>query len=392
MEVAIIADDLTGACDSAVGFARTGRTAAVAFHPLTGALPEAQVVAVDADSRSLGAGVAADRAGAATRALRTAPLLVKKLDSTLRGQVAAELGSALAASGRQTAIVAPAFPAYGRTTVGAVQLLDGRPVHEGAAGRDPISPARCSDLAEILSSLGTITTLPREDAVSPEAVRRAVRQARVIVADAATDSDLDGLVNAVGDSGAVMWAGSTGISHALGRVLPGAGAAAADASGCRHVVVVVGSLNPVARTQLERLLDGGGAEITWLDGAADAMPDSGELGPVTVVASTAPDGLLDSPRPRAARATAQALARAAAHLVERGADGLVVTGGDTAIAVIRALGASGFTVLGEVETGVPRGVLRGPNALHVVTKAGGFGSPDALASAVAALRSDESAV
>jgi uncharacterized protein YgbK (DUF1537 family) len=58
--------------------------------------------------------------------------------------------------------------------------------------------------------------------------------------------------------------------------------------------------------------------------------------------------------------------------------GLVLSGGDTAVAVARALGAHGLVVEDELEPGVPVGRLLGPRPLPVVTKAGGFGGPEAL--------------
>ena len=65
----------------------------------------------------------------------------------------------------------------------------------------------------------------------------------------------------------------------------------------------------------------------------------------------------------------------------------MLTGGDTALAVCRALGASALWLDGEIERGMPRGRLAdGPHeGLSVVTKAGGFGGGDALLRAVRSL-------
>ena len=64
--------------------------------------------------------------------------------------------------------------------------------------------------------------------------------------------------------------------------------------------------------------------------------------------------------------------------------GLVVAGGDTAFDVLRSLGASSVDVLGEVEAGVPYGLLNDGIAPGVVlvTKAGGFGDSDMLTRAL----------
>ena len=51
----------------------------------------------------------------------------------------------------------------------------------------------------------------------------------------------------------------------------------------------------------------------------------------------------------------------------------------------RGLGATGLRVDDELEPGVPIGRLLGPRPYRVVTKAGGFGSPDVLRTACEAL-------
>src|SRR2546425_4172909 len=118
----IIADDLTGAADCASAFAGRGFDAVVS---LGGIDCEAPVLSVDTDSRHLPASAAAARQVAAQTAhWRPGMRLYKKIDSTLRGQPAAELAAQLSAWGvrcRQPtplAIVAPAFPATGRGTLG----------------------------------------------------------------------------------------------------------------------------------------------------------------------------------------------------------------------------------------------------------------------------------
>jgi D-threonate/D-erythronate kinase len=336
--VAIVADDLTGACDAAVGFTRAGYRVCVALAP---GVPEADVVAYDLESRHVAPEEAARRVTERVGALRDVPLLIKKLDSTLRGNVAEELRAALDASGRRAAIVAPAFPRYGRTTRGGVQYHDGVPVHEGFAGRDPVAPARTSDLLALLDA-------------RPLDLGRPLRG--VLVADAETDDDLDALVRAAPED--VLWAGSTGLTQAFGRVLRHTPVAPAPHPAARRVVVAVGSLNPLARRQLARLRAAQDPRVT-----IHASPEA----------------------PGDPRAVARELGTAVLAEVEAGADGVVLTGGETASAAFGALRATGLSVLGEVEPGIPIGVLSGARELLAVTKAGGFGSDEALTASVDAL-------
>ena len=108
MDVAIIADDLTGAADSGVQLARSGYRTAVAFRGAS-ILPteDLDAVAVDTDSRPLPAGFAAKRVLEAGHAVRDARIVYKKIDSTLRGQIPAELAAALGKAGATMAFSRP---------------------------------------------------------------------------------------------------------------------------------------------------------------------------------------------------------------------------------------------------------------------------------------------
>ena len=130
MKLAIVADDLTGACDAAAPFAARGLPTTVLLEPPmpTPAGDEVAVLAIDADSRRVGRRAAAARTTAAVRAARAAGMAVlfKKVDSTLRGHVAAELAACQRAWGTPLAVLCPAFPAVGRWVQGGRVLVDGR--------------------------------------------------------------------------------------------------------------------------------------------------------------------------------------------------------------------------------------------------------------------------
>jgi D-threonate/D-erythronate kinase len=382
MKTAIIADDLTGASDAAVGFAAVGYRSAVVLDPDAADLGAADVVAVDTESRGLEPAEAAERVASATRRVAGADMLMKKIDSTLRGPVAAEVMAALAESGRATAVVAPAFPAYGRTTRHGIQHLDGTPVHRTAMRDDPVAPVRSSDLRALLALDGG------HPIVAAGRPRRALggllAKDGIVVVDVETERDLDALVAMVTDPGDVLWVGSTGLARALGRGHPAAAPAPVPHPGsARRVLVVVGSVNPVARRQLGELASAHQPTCHWL--TAPGLDVRHEPG--------GDDLLLVAPEPggdASPETVAAALAEVARRLVDSDrADGLVLTGGDTAIAVARGLGATGIAIGGEVEVGIPFGTLTSPAPLPVVTKAGGFGGPDALVTAVRALSAVE---
>jgi D-threonate/D-erythronate kinase len=375
LRVGVVADDLTGAADGGVPLARAGYRTAVAFlgerlNPHPAGL---DALVADTDSRAASPAAAAARVRDATSALAAAPILLKKIDSTLRGPVGAEIAAALEASGRSRAIVAPAFPAAGRTTAGGVQLVDGEPVHRTRFAADPVSPVREAHLPTLLAAEGLL-------------------DGHYVVADARTDADLEAIVRSVPDPSTVLWVGSAGLARALAAVHPGPGMTLGepDEEADPQVLVVVGSANAVVREQVRGLVDagvpsaalslaalGGGATEACAGLAAAALRGS----PACVVH---PVGSGDGPD--LPRRIATALGDVASRLADEGlVTAFVLTGGDTAVAVARALGATGLHVEDEVEPGVPVGRLLGPRPYRVVTKAGGFGSPDALRAACAAL-------
>ncbi|MGH3425384.1 MAG: four-carbon acid sugar kinase family protein, partial [Nocardioidaceae bacterium] len=111
-DVVVIADDLTGAGDTAVQFTAAGWSTELQLHP---ADSSAEVVALTTDSRALSAERAAQRVAATARAVLErggGPRIYKKIDSTLRGPVRAEVEAVLGVLGDDiVAVVCPAFPA-----------------------------------------------------------------------------------------------------------------------------------------------------------------------------------------------------------------------------------------------------------------------------------------
>ena len=169
MLIAVIADDLTGAADAGVQLVHAGYRTAVFFRATEVLADDLDAVAFDTDSRAMPAGFAAKRVLEAARAASEARIVYKKLDSTLRGNVAAELAAALGGARRDRAVVAPAFPAAGRTTVGGTQLVHGVPVDETEMANDPDTPVREAHvpglLADAFSSVGALGV---DDLADPE--------------------------------------------------------------------------------------------------------------------------------------------------------------------------------------------------------------------------------
>ena len=184
-DITVIADDLTGAADAGVQLARAGYRTAVFFDASELLAGDLDAVAVDTDSRTRPAGFAARRVVEAAHAVRYASIVYKKLDSTLRGNVAAELEAAFGAAGRERTIVAPAFPAAGRTTIGGTQLVHGVPVDETEMRNDPRTPVREAHVPTLLAdAFASVGTLDVENLADPGRVRQILEKSECVVADA----------------------------------------------------------------------------------------------------------------------------------------------------------------------------------------------------------------
>jgi uncharacterized protein YgbK (DUF1537 family) len=381
-DLVIVADDLTGAADSAALMTRLGRTSIVL--DAEGEWPMDDVLAVDTDSRHCDPEVATERVAAVTR--RAAGLgaqVVKKIDSTLRGNVAAELRAmtdVLAESGeRALLVVAPAFPATSRTTVGGVVHVDGERL--SAHGSD-------GDVAGLLERGGIRTGhLGAEALGAPEVLAERFEEAHqlvdAVVVDSESDHDLATVVAASRRAAVpVLLVGSGGLT----RPLAGPAAPSYEPEVVRApVLVVVGSYASASRTQRQRLVDSGLTPVLLHgDPAHSATELRRELGRGDVVFSPDPEVPVDRSR---APQVADALA-AAVTAVLGSVGTLVATGGETARAVLTAAGVNRLEVAGEIEAGIVRG--RVPELeLDVVTKAGAFGDADALVRCVTSLNSIE---
>ncbi len=389
-KVAVIADDLTGAADSGAGFARLGWRVEICLAAAE--RPEVDVLVLSSESRYLAEGEACARMRQAAEVVSGAGWIYKKIDSTLRGHPAAELAELVNALAGERVLVAPAFPAQGRTTVGGIQRVGGTPLERTAFGGE----VKSSDLAVLFGSCG----LPLRR-VSLDALRSGLaamdfgRQGpALILADAESDDDLSALADLGLGAGLRLFCGSAGLAGALaGRLptapLPRVTEPLAPAGG--PILGVAGSRNPVTLKQIAAAREAGiglveiepDVESSWTAArqAAARWLDAGR--DVILATGAAPDS------PLGARGLADRLAQLAlASLGKKAFGGLVLTGGETAMAVLAALGATGLALRGEVQPGIPRATLVGGlrPGLGVVTKAGGFGGADALCLAVQALK------
>ena len=424
--IAIIADDLSSATDCGAQMVRSGLSVVVPFKDYSLPVPArtASVISVDTDSRSLSAEQAYAKVKAATQQLvtegRTA--FYKSVDSTLRGNLGAEVEAVLEVVRPDCAVIAPAFPKYGRTTVDGIQYLHGRPLHETEFGTDPTAPVKDADIGRQLAEgsrrrCGRLTLDQIHE--GPEQISRAVEGmvadgVELVIIDIGEQEDLKRLCLGLSHSHLkVVYVGSTGLAEFVPLAFNVDSMSMAvhpePSVDPRPALALVGSASETTRKQLQyaqthnqlkiirldptHVIQNGqtaAAELEKTESSLRALLASGHDAALVVnssrdeIAETQQLGArLNLSAPEVAQRLVDWLAKAGSRLVSEGRiSGIVATGGDTANALCNALGTEALEILGEVEAGIPIMRLLGSQSLPLVTKAGGFGSPEALAEAL----------
>lgn len=318
--------------------------------------------------------------------------MYKKIDSTLRGNLREEIEELLALGDWDLALVAPAFPQAGRTTVAGYQLVDGVPVSLTPYGEEAGAPVTESHLPTLLG--GSLIPFPVvAKGWAAIAGQLAASEGKIVVVDAARKADLVAVAEAIRHSPQrILPVGSAGLASALQTqwlVRPGRGVSLAKH---RPVLVINGSVNPVSLEQIDRL----DCRVLQLDVQrvllADFDPEevarrvlqqifAGQ--DVAITTARSPSQVakaLELGRELGMDALGvgnqlcEALGAVVSKLIGKGdLGGMVLMGGQTANAICQQIGW--LRIVDEVLPAIPLGVAGG---LRVVTKSGGFGNPDAL--------------
>ena len=323
----VVADDLTGALDASAPFAVRGLATVVALGPadLGAALASgAAVVGVSTDSREISPDAARQAVADCIAMLPAGVPIFKKVDSRLKGNIEAELD----AIPFRRALVVPAIPAFGRW------MRNGR--------LDGFGVAQPIDIAARLGRHATGATIPDID----------------------EQDDIDRALATVAHD---LPVGARGLAEALAKRLAPIAAAPPLPPISEPVLCVIGSTDPITARQVERLR--AAMDVTYIpapDGEAPAhLPPL--RGP-TVLHATRGSGATPA-------AVARRLGESVVRLAPSAGATLVLSGGATAQAVLRALGIGILALAGEAMPGVP---IARAGGFTIITKSGGFGTPDAL--------------
>lgn len=335
-QIAVVADDLTGALDAVAPFANAGLSVLVATGPqhLARALG-AQVIGVSTNSREVSAPEAGARLTGVAGMLRSIPLIFKKVDSRMKGHVAAEVLALAQSRSLTRALICPAIPDMGRRQ------------HGGKLTGFGITDAL--DMRHVLGPLpGIALDFP----------------------DAETDAALDEILRDWHPETTLL-VGARGLSAALARLM---------APGAQKPILLplplpmafaIGSRDPITLAQVTAMLDK--FPDAQLIPAPNGAAQMHSTGPFDLLHLTPGTPLIPSQQ------ATTAFARSFVAQIAPNRATLVLTGGETAAAVLQEMGTGLLQVLGEALPGLP--LCRVPDqrdAALILCKSGGFGSPDTL--------------
>ena len=430
MRIAVISDDLTGANANGALLTAKGFFSATCLDPRewdSAAFAACSAVAVSADSRLLPPEKAREKVRGMVRmfAEHGPDLIAKRMDSTLRGNVGAEIEGALTAmdeaapSGTEKAValVVPSFPSSGRITAGSYLVVHGIPLERSPIARDAATPVRHTSILDVIAEqsswkAGYIplkTVLAGPDAIRDEAFRLCRDGCRILAFDAVTDEDVAGIAAAFRETPFPVLAVDPGpftAELAAARV-PSSGVEFAD-----RVLVIIGSTSELTRRQIEALRLAHDTAITRVDckRLLDDATREAEIAAAVEAIRSAPAtaSVLGACTAEKAEdvfsmdALAKAMGLAPNEISERintalaeiadkvlahpdlGIGGLYTSGGEVTVATIRRLGGKGFSVRDQV---IPLAVyghlLEGscPD-LPMITKGGFVGDTGSLVQCV----------
>jgi 3-dehydrotetronate 4-kinase len=417
-----IADDFTGATDLCNTLVRRGMRSVqlIGIPGADMAVPDAEAVVVALKSRTIPAAAAIEQSLAALAWLRRAgaqQFLFKycsTFDSTDAGNIGPVAEALMAALDTDFTLFCPAFPEAGRTIYRGYLFVGDVLLSESGMRDHPLTPMRDPSLVRVLQrqSRGRVGLVPQAAvARGAAAIGRAfdaLRQAGFAhaVVDAIEDRDLEAIGEAA--AGFALITGGSGIALGLPenfrrRRLLGNSAAADELPAISGAAAVLsGSCSTATLAQAaymrERAPSFAIDPIAAAEGQvaeqalAWAKPLLGDR-PILLSATAPPERVAEAHarlgREKAGAVVEETLAKIARGLVAAGVRRLVVAGGETAGAVVQALGVTGLRIGRQIDPGVPWTMSLGEPPYALALKSGNFGAPDFFLRAFSVLSGEQ---
>lgn len=401
---AIIADDFTGAGDSAIHFPGTGRKIELLLQKteLRQQLRHSNAVSLSTESRFMDPAEAAARVNTTIELCRQAGFtrFYKKIDSTFRGNPGSEIESALDTTGLSAALICTAMPRLGRTCIDGCIYLNDRPLHKTEISKDPFNPISTSSVIQLLGQQTTLAaaTISLQKIEAGETALAAhigslIRSGiRLIVADASTESHLLSLARQI-DLASLLPVGAGGFAKAIAensRPVELTNPPPLDLQPQGPILAVVGSLSPISGKQAEFACQSNRFIPFDIQPNYNRIDIEQKLEQfLTEISKNQPNILLRISAPsstgkvskKEGERVANLLGDAAAVICQGyGCKTVFSTGGSTSMGIARALGIRAVSLVREIMPGIVLGSCSAKNTEleWFISKAGGFGDQDIL--------------
>ncbi len=402
--VLIIGDDITGCNATGIIFKQLGyHVDSITHLDYLGKNYVTDVTVWNSASRTLEEEEAVSRVTRMTREFLQSDyrLLAKRIDSTFRGWIGQEVEAMLTAlhqaKSKVAAVMVPAFPKSGRVTRDGQLFVHGVPLHETDIARDPHNPVHTADLINILSAQTNLPIVPvkKEAYADRETFFAKVHQAVTIhgfpllfLCDAESDEDVSRLAELYADMLAfdILPVDPGPFTYEYFRRMK---------QPRSRYLVVFGSLMPLAKRQMEYLIEHADAKIVSVDiermiktGASYARSLIDQLeGGQSIIGFRTDHHRLDEAIAKTSinQQIHQLVEMALEHFEVKG---MFLTGGEIALSVLEKMGVTSLELIEEIE---PLCVLGRINDglyrnMPVITKGGAVGNPTVILKSVQRLK------
>lgn len=411
--IGIIADDLTGANDTALQFHLRGCNIQILLDYTIepSGKTSTQALAISTETRNIrpeeSYNIVYD---AAQKLLNTfnVEYIYKKIDSTLRGNVARETLAVLDAMNGDAAVIVPAFPAEGRTTVGGYHLLKGVPLERTEVARDPHSPIFQSHIPallkqqvsnpEIVGHIQLMTVMKGAGPVLMELNKLVKEGKKLIIIDAVSTTDMEQIALSIEKSAYnLLPCGSAGLAQVLTKSwLPD--------TKYQHipkvipklpVLIVSGSMASLSKTQIKKLAESDEFDSYVLElSIKDILNEPSEELIEKIIDHIETENIVavhfnvsDEVEEETIKAQGlekenisvlitDYLANLSSKIIKRKNLIFLTIGGETSYKCCNAIGSKQLQLIDEVEPAIP--LCLDLDAQWIVTKSGNFGMPNTL--------------
>ncbi len=381
----IIADDFTGALDTAVVFSAFSVRVKVVlnFSSISVLSQESDIMVVNTDSRHMNCDDAYKCVYDIARIAKESGFsyIYKKVDSGLRGNVGAELSAVMDAYGQDSLHFIPAYPKMNRITRNGYHYINGKLLEESIFAEDPFEPAKSSSIFDVVSKQ-----------TSKKLLKGFQKGNGIHIYDAVTEDDLSRIAATLGPDNLRLCSGCAGFAPYLATVLGFDSRNIETINVRKPLIVISGSLNQVSINQIEKAAAIGYKRFS-LSKTEKADPDfitsfAGKKMLENVKHSVLSDGVaiidVNSGSPfeekNARQRVASLLGSIAKALLDMQIDAIFfLIGGDTLKAMTDEISCNEISIVCEIGIGmVLNKIMYKESEIFVISKSGGFGDENLL--------------